>query len=107
VGSSFLPSLLHARDWQHRPQLDGRGAGGRGARACARGGIGGAGKKNTAIADRFLARFLPAPCDPSRLPKSSELSAKQLFVFSFYDAPNPIVFRKRFKILAPVCGILS
>ena len=54
----FVHTLLRARDWQHRPQLDEvydwwRG-GGQGV--CALVGMGGAGK--TAIADRFLNELL-------------------------------------------------
>jgi len=61
----FVHTLLRARDWQHRPQLDDViewwQAGGRGV--CALIGMGGAGK--TAVAERFL-RILPGglPDDP-------------------------------------------
>jgi hypothetical protein len=89
----FVHSLLRARDWQHRPQLDDvcqwwRG-GGRGLLALV--GMGGAGK--TAIAERFL-RLLPAglPPDPD-VPKDGSLPTPHaVFVFSFYDAPNPEAF---------------
>jgi tetratricopeptide (TPR) repeat protein len=58
---------------------------------CALVGIGGAGK--TAIAERFL-QALPGgyPAHP-KVPKDRSLAAPaRLFVFSFYDAPNPDTF---------------
>jgi hypothetical protein len=89
----FTHPLLRARDWQDRPELTslcdwwrrvGKGV-------CALVGIGGAGK--TAIVDRFL-RLLPGVLPPEPgvgrpgpLPKP-----RRLFVFSFYDAPNPDAF---------------
>ena len=90
---NFVHPLLRARDYQNRPQFDElcdwwRG-GGQGV--CALLGIGGAGK--TAVADRFL-RVLPGAmaADPN-LPKDTALPAPGgLFVFSFYDAPNPEAF---------------
>ncbi len=89
----FVHSLLRAHDWQHRPQLDDvcqwwRG-GGRGVLALV--GMGGAGK--TAIVERFL-RVLPGglPSDPD-VPKDDTLpTPHSVFVFSFYDAPNPEAF---------------
>lgn len=92
----FAHTLLRARDWQDRPELEQlrawwreQGHGGAGVFALV--GIGGAGK--TAIADRFLREvpgvFPPHPeveTDPSLPPPV------KLFVFSFYDAPNPQVF---------------
>ena len=89
----FAHRLLRARDWQHRPQLDelrqwwrerARGV-------CALIGIGGAGK--TAVAERFL-RVLPgAMPDTPDIPKDDSLPPpSSLFVFSFYDAPNPDKF---------------
>lgn len=89
----FVHSLLRAHDWQHRPQLDEvcqwwRG-GGRGVLALV--GMGGAGK--TAIVERFL-RVLPGglPPDPD-VPKDGTLPTPHgVFVFSFYDAPNPEAF---------------
>ncbi|HEY2252367.1 MAG TPA: hypothetical protein VGH74_14940, partial [Planctomycetaceae bacterium] len=89
----FCHPLLHARDWQDRPQLDEvcRWWADGGAGVCALIGIGGAGK--TAIADRFL-QVLPGAMPPrADLPKRPDLpAAQQLFVFSFYDAPNPDSF---------------
>ncbi|MCH7924268.1 MAG: hypothetical protein IIC51_01905, partial [Planctomycetes bacterium] len=89
----FVHTLLRARDWQHRPQLDEvcdwwRG-GGRGI--CALVGMGGAGK--TAIAERFL-RILPGglPEDPDVAKDESLPRPHSTFVFSFYDAPNPEAF---------------
>jgi hypothetical protein len=95
----FVYSLLRARDWQHRPQLDDvcqwwRG-GGRGVLALV--GMGGAGK--TAIAERFL-RVLPGglPPDPD-VPKDGTLPTPHgVFVFSFYDAPNPEAFFEALQI---------
>lgn len=89
----FVHSLLRARGWQHRPQLDEVcdwwRAGGQGV--CALVGIGGAGK--TAIADRFLQvvpGVLPAA---EQTPKDNSLPVPHsVFVFSFYDAPNPEAF---------------
>ncbi len=89
----FVRQLLRAQDWQHRPQLDKLGdwwrGGGRGV--CALIGIGGAGK--TAVVERFL-RVLPgAMPDTSGIPKDDSLpTSRRLFVFSFYDAPNPDKF---------------
>ncbi len=62
-----------------------------GAGVCALIGIGGAGK--TAVADRFL-RMLPEVLPPhADVPKRSDLRVpERLFVFSFYDAPNPDSF---------------
>jgi len=89
----FVHRLLRARDWQHRPQLDQLCEwwrdGGRGV--CALIGIGGAGK--TAVVERFL-RVLPdAMPDTPDIPKDDSLRRpRSLFVFSFYDAPNPDAF---------------
>ncbi len=89
----FVHSLLRAHDWQHRPQLDDVCQwwrnGGRGVLALV--GMGGAGK--TAIVERFL-RVLPGglPPDPD-VPKDDTLPTPHgVFVFSFYDAPNPEAF---------------
>jgi tetratricopeptide (TPR) repeat protein len=84
--------LLRARDWQDRPQF-GRlcdwwrgGFGG----VCALVGIGGAGK--TAIADRFV-RSLPGVLPTPDVAVDATLTPPRgLFVFSFYDAPNPDAF---------------
>lgn len=89
----FAHSLLRARDWQHRPQLDDvcdwwRG-GGRGV--CALIGMGGAGK--TAVAERFL-RILPGGLaeDPDIGKNQNLPTPHSVFVFSFYDAPNSEAF---------------
>jgi tetratricopeptide (TPR) repeat protein len=92
-GGGFVHPLLRARDWQDRPEFqalcqwwkDG------GVGVCALVGIGGAGK--TAIVERFL-QVLPGgyPEHP-RVSKDRDLAAPvRLFVFSFYDAPNPDMF---------------
>lgn len=93
VSNFFVHSLLRAHDWQHRPQLDAVCQwwrnGGRGVLALV--GMGGAGK--TAIVERFL-RVLPGglPPDPD-VPKDGTLPTPHgVFVFSFYDAPNPEAF---------------
>ncbi len=93
VSNFFVHSLLRAHDWQHRPQLDDVCQwwrnGGRGVLALV--GMGGAGK--TAIVERFL-RVLPGglPPDPD-VPKDGSLpTPHSVFVFSFYDAPNPEAF---------------
>lgn len=92
-GDYFVHTLLRARDWQHRPQLDRvcdwwRG-GGRGV--CALVGMGGAGK--TAIADRFLRVLrggLPEDLDVAK--DGSLPMPHSTFVFSFCDAANPESF---------------
>lgn len=93
VSNFFVHPLLRAHDWQHRPQLDAVCQwwrnGGRGVLALV--GMGGAGK--TAIVERFL-RVLPGglPTDPD-VPKDGTLpTPHSVFVFSFYDAPNPEAF---------------
>src|SRR6266540_2377632 len=89
----FTHPLLRARDWQDRPELAhlcdwwrqiGKGV-------CALVGIGGAGK--TAVVDRFL-RVLPGVLPPELGVRRQESLPKprRLFVFSFYDAPNPDAF---------------
>ena len=92
----FAHKLLRARDWQGRPEIDQlrawwrtRGHGGAGVFALV--GIGGAGK--TAIADRFL-REVPGvfPPHPDVAADPSLPTPDKLFVFSFYEAPNPQVF---------------
>lgn len=102
----FCHPLLHARDWQDRPQLEAvcRWWADGGAGACALIGIGGAGK--TAIADRFLQMLpevMPLRAD---LPKRANLRPpERLFVFSFYDAPNPdSFFAELFDFLCPPGG---
>ena len=93
----FAHTLLRARNWQPRPQLDevcgwwrvGGDRGGTGI--CSLIGIGGAGK--TAIADRFL-QLLPDVLPPNPdVPKDTSLAVpNNVFVFSFYDAPNAETF---------------
>src|SRR5215831_10546466 len=86
----FVHTLLRARDWQDRPELTQlcewwrRGRVG----ACVLVGIGGAGK--SAIAERFL-RILPGglPALDGVAKDSTLRPPARLFVFSFYDAPNP------------------
>ena len=85
--------LLRARDWQDRPQLGHDlcdwWRGGHGG-VCALVGIGGAGK--TAIADRFV-RSLPGVLPVPDVAVDETLTPPRgLFVFSFYDAPNPDAF---------------
>ncbi len=93
MANYFVHSLLRARDWQHRPQLDDVCGwwqnGGRGV--CALIGMGGAGK--TAVAERFL-RILPGglPVDPQVDKDPSLPTPHSTFVFSFYDAPNADAF---------------
>ncbi|MCP4583574.1 MAG: toll/interleukin-1 receptor domain-containing protein [candidate division Zixibacteria bacterium] len=86
---NFVHHLLHARDWQYRPEFDKLCKWWKDTHAgvCALVGIGGAGK--TAIAERFL-REIPdvLPNDP-KISKNAKLpTPERLFVFSFYDAPN-------------------
>jgi tetratricopeptide (TPR) repeat protein len=89
----FVHPLLRARDYQEREELarlaDWWRGGGVGV--CALVGIGGAGK--TAVAERFL-RLLPGilAVNPALPKDSSLLQPAGLFVFSFYDAPNPDSF---------------
>lgn len=54
-------------------------------------GMGGAGK--TAITERFL-RVLPGglPEDPDVVKDHSLAAPRSVFIFSFYDAPNPEAF---------------
>jgi tetratricopeptide (TPR) repeat protein len=83
-------TLRRAPDWQDRPEFaqvcDWWRAGGTGVLALV--GIGGAGK--TAIADRFVRSLLgPTEAEPHS-PQDATLSLPEgVFVFSFYDAPNP------------------
>jgi tetratricopeptide (TPR) repeat protein len=86
----FAHPLLRARDWQERPEFVqlcewwvqiGKGV-------CALVGIGGAGK--TATVERLL-RLLPGvlPLELGMSKQKSLPKPRRLFVFSFYDAPNP------------------
>ncbi len=84
--------LLRARDWQDRPAFGEvrewwrEGPGG----VCALVGIGGAGK--TAIADRFV-RCLPGVLATPDVAADEALAPpRELFLFSFYRAPNPDTF---------------
>lgn len=89
----FAHPLLRARDWQDRGEfgqlIDWWRQVGKGV--CALVGIGGAGK--TAIVERFL-RVLPGvlPLEPGVRKQTSLPKPAKLFVFSFYDAPNPDAF---------------
>ena len=82
--------LLRAHDWQNRPEFDRLcdwwRAGGQGVLPLS--GIGGAGK--TAIVERFLC-VTPGLTEAStNLAKDPSLRPpNRLFVYSFYDAPNP------------------
>ncbi|NQV27777.1 MAG: TIR domain-containing protein [Rhodopirellula sp.] len=90
----FVHTLLRARDWQHRPQLDAViewwADGGRGV--CALVGMGGAGK--TAIADRFLNDLLDGT-NPSHQRGNPPES---VFVYSFYDDDKPENFFRHLQI---------
>jgi hypothetical protein len=89
----FVQTLLRARDWQSRSELsllcDWWRRGETGIAALV--GIGGAGK--TAIVERML-RMLPGVlADDSQIQKDMTLPIPEgLFVFSFYDSPNPDSF---------------
>ncbi len=95
----FAHRLLRARDWQDRPELDRLVDWWRQRRAgvCALVGIGGAGK--TAIVDRLL-RLLPNVLseEPGLAKDPSLPTPRELFVFSFYDAPNPDAFFAEFEV---------
>ena len=85
----FVHRLLRARDYQPRPEFDALcnwwRAGGPGV--CALVGMGGAGK--TAIAERFC-RVLPGAMPDDTVDRGEPLpTPAALFVFSFYDEPNP------------------
>src|SRR5687767_9304711 len=88
--SRFVHPLLRARDWQSRPELTQLCTWWRknNTGVCALVGIGGAGK--TAVAERFL-RVLPGLLpELETIPKDYTLTLPQsIFIFSFYDAPNP------------------
>jgi hypothetical protein len=89
----FVHTLLRARDWQDRSEFGQLCDWWRKGRVgvCALVGIGGAGK--SAIAERFL-RILPGglPALEGVLKDSTLPAPHGLFVFSFYDAPNPDYF---------------
>ncbi|MEZ6031992.1 MAG: toll/interleukin-1 receptor domain-containing protein [Planctomycetaceae bacterium] len=86
----FIHSLLHTRDWQHRPQLDTVCAwwrnGGHGVLAL----VGVEGARKTAIVERFL-RVLPGGLtDEFDIPKDETLPRPYcVFVFSFSEAARP------------------
>lgn len=89
----FVHRLLRARDWQDRPQFrevcDWWSHGGSGVLALV--GIGGSGK--TAIAERFLQVVPGGYPEHPKVSKDADLPALgRVFVFSFYDAPNPDSF---------------
>ena len=89
----FVHRLLRARDWQDRPQFrevcDWWSHGGSGVLALV--GIGGSGK--TAIAERFLQVVRGGYPKHPKVSKDADLPALgRVFVFSFYDAPNPDSF---------------
>jgi hypothetical protein len=89
----FVHPLLRARDWQDRPEFDRLCRWWRdgGPGVCGLVGIGGAGK--TAIAERFLRGLPGLAAGGPQLAADPPLPTPQgLFVFSFYDAPNPEVF---------------
>ena len=92
----FVHTLRRARDWQGREEFEKLcrwwASGGWGLVALA--GIGGAGK--TATTERFL-RVLPGVYPPHEdFPPRDELEPPDgVFVFSFYDAPNPEIFFSR------------
>lgn len=86
---TFVHQLLRAKDWQERPEIEKLCKWWRegGTGVCALIGIGGSGK--TAIVDRFL-RVLPVSITTRGNNDKYQLNdrVEQLFVFSFYDAPN-------------------
>ena len=89
----FVHTLLRAKNFQTRPELDAIvdwwRTGGKGV--CALIGIGGAGK--TAIVDHFV-RMLPGviPPEPDHAKDNSLPRPSRVFVFSFYSAPSPDSF---------------
>jgi len=96
VRTCLCHRLLRARDWQDRPQLEAVCGWWRegGPGVCSLVGIGGAGK--TAVADRFLQLLPGATEEAPDVPKDGSLPVPDgLFVFSFYDAPNPEQFFDR------------
>lgn len=93
TGIYFAHRLLRARDWQDRLELDQLCDWWRsgGAGICALIGIGGAGK--TAIVERFLRRLPGVFPKAEKIPEDDSLFPPEgLFVFSFYDVPNPDSF---------------
>jgi hypothetical protein len=89
-GAHFVHTLLRARDWQERSEFtqvcDWWHTGGKDVLALV--GIGGAGK--TAMADRFVRSLLGVTESELHQPQDTTLPVPEgLFVFSFYDAPNP------------------
>lgn len=93
----FASTLLPAKEWQLRSQYNDvlhwwrHG----GAGVCALVGIGGAGK--TAIAERFLSA-LPNVLPPSDVFDSELRDPGGVFVYSFYDDPNPDNFLRHLQM---------
>jgi hypothetical protein len=102
ISAYFVHQLLRARDFQDRPELSALCDWWRSQNSgvCALVGIGGAGK--TALVERFL-RIVPGVlADEVEQAKDATLPIPgAVFVFSFYDVPNPQVF------LAQLCAWLK
>lgn len=107
---NHVHTLLRARDWQERPEFRllcewWRRSGAAGVFALI--GIGGAGK--TAITERFL-RVIPCvTAHEPDLPKDDRLPTPEgVFVFSFYDAPNPqLLFGELYEWLVREFGVVD
>ena len=86
----FVHTLLRARNFQERPEFSQLchwwRSGGKGV--CALVGIGGAGK--TALVDEFLRCMPRVTADSGAGVQRSDLQTpRNLFVYSFYNSPNP------------------